>query len=96
MATTRPSALVTTSPLEQLRPGLPPTLIQHGDADATTPIAGIHAFVERALANGDRCELAVYPGEKHGFFNWKGPPEPPPMFLATRDRLDRFLTDLGY
>jgi dipeptidyl aminopeptidase/acylaminoacyl peptidase len=37
-------------------------LLLHGDQDTITPVAETRAL-ERAL--GDRCQLAVFPGEGH-------------------------------
>ena len=57
------------SPLHQLQPGIPPTLILHGSSDTTTPVEGIRAYTKQAEANGDVCKLIEYEGEVHGFFN---------------------------
>ena len=45
-----------------------------------------------------RCELELYEGRKHGFFNDRGAKtgEPGEDFLATTERMDRFLESLGY
>jgi len=45
-------------------------------------------------ADGNRCELASYKGEKHGFFNYGRAGNK--MFIATLIRTDQFLTTLGY
>lgn len=57
------------SPLHQLQPGIPPTLILHGSADTTTPVEGVREYERLAKANGDTCELIEYAGKTHGFFN---------------------------
>lgn len=55
------------SPRHQVRPGLPPTLLFHGTADATTPFAGARAFHEEMIKAGNRCELDVNEGGQHGY-----------------------------
>ena len=57
------------SPLAHVQPGAPPTIIFHGDDDATVPITQSEAFCAAMTAAGNRCELVRFPGEGHGFFN---------------------------
>jgi acetyl esterase/lipase len=57
------------SPLHQIRPGIPATVIFHGTADTTTPIAGVEAFLRQSRDNGDACLVHAYPGRRHAFFN---------------------------
>ena len=47
---------------------LPPTIIFHGMADATVPIATSREFCQRATAAGRVCELVQYPGLVHSFY----------------------------
>ena len=42
-----------------------------------------------------RCDLDLYEGRGHGFFNLR-PNKPSKDFYATTKSLDRFLTSLGY
>jgi acetyl esterase len=53
------------SPVEHVRPRMPPTHIVHGDRDALTPLNGARRFCDRVLAGGGVCELVVYPGVGH-------------------------------
>lgn len=55
------------SPVHHVRAGLPPTLVFHGTGDTVTPFAGAKAFHEAMLAAGNRCELDVNEGGKHGY-----------------------------
>lgn len=55
------------SPLHQVRPGIPPTLIFHGTGDKVTPFAGAKAFHDAMLKAGNRCELVVHEGGEHGY-----------------------------
>lgn len=82
------------SPLHHVGPGLPPTLILHGKADATVPYALAERFCAESRKAGNVCELVGYEGAPHGFFNpqaaggkWHG---------ETMREMDRFLAGLGY
>ena len=87
-------------PLEQLSPwhhvrkGMPPTLVLHGEADPTVKFWTSKVFVEKMKKAGNHAELAAYPDEKHGFFNYgRGGNK---MFIATMRRTDEFLASLGW
>ena len=58
------------SPANYVRPGAPPTLILHGELDTTIPPAQILRFQENMRALGNRCEVILYPGQAHSFFNY--------------------------
>jgi len=58
------------SPLNHLRPGLPPFLLVHGDGDKTVPIEQSKDFQMRLQAAGVPCELMIIPGAGHGLLNW--------------------------
>jgi len=53
------------SPVEHVRPRMPPVVIVHGEQDNLTPLSGARRFCERVTAGGGRCELHVYPGVGH-------------------------------
>lgn len=53
------------SPVEHVRPRMPPVHIVHGDRDTLTPLGGAQRFCQRAKAGGSPCELVVYPGVGH-------------------------------
>jgi len=55
------------SPLHRVKAGLPPTIVFHGTADTTTPFRGAKLFHEAMLKAGNRCELVVHEGGKHGY-----------------------------
>jgi len=57
----------TYSPVEHVRPGMPPVMIANGDKDTLTPLRGARAFCDGVKAGGGRCELQVYPGVGHLF-----------------------------
>ena len=59
----------TISPVDRVKPGAPPTLVFHGDADKTTPYAGSVRFTENMTKAGNVCELITQPGGGHGHLN---------------------------
>ncbi len=60
------------SPMHHIIPGLPPTIILHGDKDWVVPITGSRDFCKRMVAVDNRCELIEYQGAGHDWFNWGG------------------------
>jgi len=79
------------SPLHRVRPGLPPTIVFHGTGDTTTPFAGAKAFHEAMVAAGNRCELVVNEGGKHGYLMNDGA-----QYEETMRRTEEFLFSLGF
>ncbi len=57
------------SPAHQVSAGWPPTLIMLGSEDQLIPVATLERFREGMVAAGNSCELRIYEGGKHGFFN---------------------------
>lgn len=55
------------SPLHQVRPGLPPTIVFHGDADTVTPYVGAVSFRDAMQKSGNDCRLVSHPGGVHGY-----------------------------
>ncbi len=55
------------SPVDHVRPGLPPTILFHGTADTVTPYVGAMLFQTRMQTAGNHCELVSHPGGKHGY-----------------------------
>ncbi len=84
------------SPIHHIHPGLPPTLILHGEADTTVPFVTAKRFAELATAAGNRCELASYAHATHGFFNYGRGGEPGEYYPLTLARTHTFLESLGY
>lgn len=58
------------SPLNQMRPGLPPFLLIHGDADTTVAHEQSVAFQAKMKAAGNSCDLITVPGGGHGMGGW--------------------------
>ncbi|HLP31489.1 MAG TPA: alpha/beta hydrolase, partial [Geothrix sp.] len=82
------------SPLHHVGPGLPPTLILHGKADATVPYVLAERFCAESKKAGNACELVGYEGAPHGFFNPQAAGGR--WHEATLREMDRFLAALGY
>ena len=62
--------LEASSPLGRVDASCPPTLLLHGDADRTVPLAQSLAFQEKARAAGARCDLHVLPAAPHRLTEW--------------------------
>lgn len=54
-------------PNSHVRAGLPPTLTFHGTGDTVTPFAGAEKFHAAMKAAGNKSELIVHEGGKHGY-----------------------------
>ena len=78
------------SPYHHLATGHPPTLVLHGIADALVPADTAVAYCERIAALGGDCEIVLYGGAPHGFFNRA------PHFERTLLQMTRFLERLGW
>ena len=78
------------SPNRFVRPGLPPTLVSHGEADATVPFSQAQRFCDLMHGAGNRAELYAAPEQPHGFFNHS------PWYERTLYRMDEFLRTLDY
>ncbi len=87
-------ALERLSPWHNVEKGAPPSLVLHGESDSTVPFWTSKVFVEKMQKMSNQSELAAYPGEGHGFFNF-GRKENK-MFVATLRRTDEFLAKLGW
>ena len=82
------------SPMRAVRHGLPPVLIMHGERDDITPLSDSLAFADAMVSAGSACRVVSYPGEEHGFFNYR--PEGNPRYAETVREMDRFLAEHGF
>ena len=81
------------SPLHNISPHVPPTLILLGTKDRHVPVATAELFKTRVEQAGGRCELKFFPGAGHPVYNYRLGPSPlRDEALATADD---FLTRLG-
>lgn len=58
------------SPANQMRPGLPPFLLVHGDADTTVAHEQSVEFQAKMKAAGNTCDLITITGGGHGMGGW--------------------------
>ncbi|MHB9108113.1 MAG: alpha/beta hydrolase [Armatimonadota bacterium] len=82
------------SPLHNIAAGAPPTIIFLGTEDHVLPVPTAEEYQRCMATAGSRCDLRLYPGEKHGFFNYRDGSNP--YYSATLYEADRFLVSLGY
>ncbi len=59
------------SPIHHIKPGLPPFLQIHGDADTTVPISQSTTFEAKMKAAGNACETIIVKGGVHGMDGWE-------------------------
>lgn len=81
------------SPDEHVDASTPPMLIMVGSDDYL--IGGVRQFADRMKAAGARCDLDLYEGRRHGFFNYRAN-QRNKDFYATAKSMDKFLESLGY
>jgi acetyl esterase/lipase len=60
-----------TATINHVKPGLPPFLLLHGDADRTVPYQTSLNFQAKLRANGVVCDLITIPGGPHGLLTWE-------------------------
>ena len=82
----------TISPLQNVKPGDPPTIIFHGTADKTVPYANAVAFEKAMKDAGNAVELVTFRGGGHGFAYRPAKKDANKALRLT----DEFLAKLGY
>lgn len=76
------------SPIYSLRHGAPPSILFYGAEDRLLKQG--EEFYKQSLKLGNRCELYIANGRRHGFFNGQ------PWLTTTVIKADEFLCGLGY
>jgi dienelactone hydrolase len=84
------------SPIHNIAKGTPPTIVFLGSEDKHTPVATAQKYKKLMEEKSSRCELRVYEGQKHGFFNLHKSFSEPKYFYQTVIETDQFLQSLGY
>ncbi len=79
------------SPLHNIDEQAPPTIVFLGTKDKLIPVATAKQYQRRMEDVGARCELRLYKGQQHGFFN-----KPRKSYAETLLETDLFLASLGY
>jgi len=82
------------SPLHNIGVGHPPTAVFLGGDDGLMPVAAAQTYGERMAAVGAPYELFVYPGQPHGFFNYRDGANL--HYYSALSEADRFLASLGF
>jgi acetyl esterase/lipase len=82
------------SPLHNLKAGNPPTIVFLGTEDNLIPVETARAYQSKMRSLGNRCELHLYEGQPHGFFNLNRPEKA--YFYRTLLETDKFLASLGW
>ncbi len=80
------------SPIHNLNVVSPPTIFFLGTHDKLIPVSTAEAYKKKVEAKGGRCDLHLYEGQPHGFFNYKNLD----YFKDTVLKTDAFLQSLGY
>jgi acetyl esterase/lipase len=82
------------SPAHNVALGAPPTIVFLGDKDRLIPVKVVRDFEAAMKAAGARCDVRIYPGAGHGFFNKRD--NDARWFTETLVEADRFLASLGW
>lgn len=80
------------SPLHNIKTGAPPTIIFLGTTDKHIPVATANYYKMVMEKVKSRCDLILYEGQGHGFFNYKHIE----YYKKTVFETDKFLISLGY
>jgi acetyl esterase len=83
------------SPWHNIKKGAPATIVFFGTEDKHVSPETAEAYKQSMEEVGSRCDLLIYEGQKHGFFNYRET-KPCPYFVKTVFETDRFLASLGY
>jgi len=82
------------SPQHHVVPGLPPTLFLLGTADRLIPVTTALRFQSAMQTQGNRCDLILYGGAEHGFFQYKKRENG--FYAQTVAAMDAFLVSLRF
>jgi acetyl esterase/lipase len=81
------------SPIEHIDEQTPPTMVLLGTKDTYIPVKTAKRFEQQMKENNRRCDLHLYVGAKHGWYNLWVSRE---AMAESLIRMDRFLCSLGY
>ena len=80
------------SPLHNIKQSAPPTIVFLGTKDHLIPVVTAQYYKMVMEKVESRCELKLYEGEGHGFFNYAHHK----AYKSTVRETDQFLVSLGY
>jgi acetyl esterase len=78
------------SPAHHVEKDAPPAIVFLGEDDKLIPVKVAKDFEAKMKKAGSRCDLHLYEGAGHGFFN------SPPYYQQTVIESDKFLISLGW
>jgi acetyl esterase len=88
-----PDAAKRASLMNAIRPGLPPSVMFHGTQDRVVPFDTSYEFARKMKKKKNACELVVYEGQGHGFFNFNVSFD---LYQGTLNVMDEFLVTQGF
>lgn len=80
------------SPMHNISTNTPPTVVFLGTNDRLVPVKTAETYKRLMEDHGRRCDLHLYEGQPHGFFNLQNRE----YYTRTVIEMDRFLASLGY
>ena len=84
------------SPMHNIDRDTPPTIVFLGTQDKLIPVATAEKYKDIMTDQALRCELHLYKGQAHGFFNYRPGKASHAYFNKTVIAMDAFLASLGY
>lgn len=83
------------SPYHNIKKGAAPTIVFFGTADNLIPVKVAEEYKQKMESVGSRCDLFLYEGQQHGFFNYK-PVLGNTYYDETLKEASLFLKELGF
>lgn len=80
------------SPLHNIREGAPPTILFLGTEDRLIPVETAKYYQTVMEKVNSRCDLHLFEGQGHGFFNYKNFE----YYKKTVEETDKFLQSIGF
>jgi acetyl esterase/lipase len=80
------------SPMHNIDSSAPPTVVFLGTKDKLIPVETAQKYKRLMEESGQRCDLHLYEGQPHGFFNYKNRE----YYDKTVVEMDQFLLSLGF
>jgi acetyl esterase/lipase len=82
------------SPFHNVSPDDPPAIVFLGSADRLIPVSTAEAFEDAMQEAGVKCEVMIFEGKPHGFFNYGRNGNQP--YYETVIAMDKFFASLGW
>ena len=82
------------SPMHNIDENTPPTIVFLGTKDKLIPVSTAEKYKDLMAKSGRRCDLHIYEGQPHGFFNYRKGKNT--YYYQTVIKADKFLASLGY